>query len=394
MKEKVQALCAEYKDLQTDLYKQLHMHPELSFEEFETNAFIKDFLTKNGIALMDGITGTNVVGILKGDKPGPTVAFRADIDALPVQECTGLPYASKVDGVMHACGHDCHCATLLCFAKLLSEHRDLVKGTVKFLFQSAEEKLPGGALGLVEDGAIDDCDVVYGFHSSGATNSGEITINVGPLSADISTYQVKVHGKGGHGSSPHKALNPVPVACQAAMAVNQVLAEKASPLEQAVLTVAYFKNLGGNYPNIIDDEVIFGGNLRTFNHELTVDLLAKMEKLVKGICEASGLTAEFVSELGYHSNFNHEREALIARAAAEAMGYPWKTTPPDLGGEDFSYYVEKKPGAYFSIGMNDPKTNPNPATHHNGYMKLDLNSLIIGLEMELAVYLKELEARA
>ncbi|MBQ2455360.1 MAG: amidohydrolase [Firmicutes bacterium] len=393
MKDMVKALCGEYKDLQIKLYKQLHMHPELSFEENETSAFIKAFLAECGVPVMDGITGTSVVGILDGDQPGPTVGFRADIDALPVQECTGLPYASQIDGVMHACGHDCHCATLLCFAKLLSEHKDLVRGRVKFLFQAAEEKLPGGALAMVRDGAVDDCDVVYGFHSGGANNSGEITINIGPTSADIAVYQVKVHGKGGHGSSPHNALNPVPAACMAALAINQVLAEKASPLEQAVLTVAYFKNLGGNYPNIIDSEVVFGGNLRTFNHQLTVELLEKMEKLVKGICEAQGLTAEFNCEIGYHSNFNHEREALIARSAADELGYGWKTTPPGLGGEDFSYFMEKKPGAYFNIGMNDPKTNPDPAPHHNGLMKLDLNSLIIGLEMELGVYLKELEAR-
>ena len=393
MKEQIKALCSEYKDLQIEFYKHLHQNPELSFEEYKTSAFIKERLAEYGVAVMEGITGTSVVGILKGDKPGPTVAFRADIAALPVQENTGLEYQSRTCGVMHACGHDSHCATLLCFAKLLSEHKELVEGTVKFLFQAAEEKLPGGALGLCNDGAIDDCDVVYGWHSGGAENSGHIVSNVGPNSADIAVYEVTVHGKGGHGSSPQAACNPVPIAMQVATAINQVLAEKASPLEKAVLTVAYFKNLGGNYPNIIDSDVVFGGNLRTFNHQLTVELLEKMEKLAKGICEAHGATAEFSSMIGYHATINHERETMIVRAAADAMGYGWTTTEPGLGGEDFSYYVEKKPGSFFNIGMNDPAANPHPAPHHNKDFKLDLNSLHIGLEMELAVYLKELEAR-
>lgn len=393
MKEMIQKLCSEYKDLQIEFYKHLHMNPELSFEEYKTSAFIKEKLTEYGIPMMEGITGTSVVGILEGSKPGPTVAFRADIDALPVNEENDLCYKSQTPNVMHACGHDCHCATLLTFAKLLSEHKDLVEGKVKFLFQAAEEKLPGGALGMCNDGAVDDCDVVYGFHSSGANDKGKIISNIGPNSADIAVYEVTVHGKGGHGSSPQAALNPVPVAMQAAMAINQILAEKASPLERAVLTVAYFKNLGGNYPNIIDSDVVFGGNLRTFNHQLTLDVLAQVERMAKGICEANGLTCEVFTMTGYHATINSERETLIVRSAADEMGYGWTTTEPGLGGEDMSYFLEKKPGSYFNIGMNDPEKNPNPAPHHNKNFLLDLDSMIIGLEMELAVYLKELAAR-
>ena len=255
MKDQVFALCGEYTGLLKEHYRHLHMYPELPYREFKTAEYIREALKNYGIALAEGISGTSTVGILKGDKPGPTVAFRADIDALPIQEDSGLEYSSTVPNVMHACGHDSHAATLLCFAKLLSEHRELVEGEVRFMFQAAEELLPGGAIKMCEEGAVDGCDAVFGLHCSGLEPTGDITVNVGANSADIATYKVTITGKGGHGSRPDLSLNPVPVACQAAIAVNQILAEKASPLEQAVLTVAYIKDSGNDLPNILNDSV-------------------------------------------------------------------------------------------------------------------------------------------
>lgn len=389
MRELVKKLANDYRGLQLEHFHHLHAHPELSFEEYETSAYIKERLTGLGIRLQEGIRGTSVAGILEGDVPGPVIAFRADIDALPIQEETDLPYRSVVPGVMHACGHDSHAATLLAFAQLLAEHRELVKGKVKFIFQCAEEKLPGGAKGLCEDGVMDGVDAVYGLHCSANMALGEIVSNTGADSACIGVYEITVQGKGGHGSSPQNAVNPVPVACLLASAVNQILAEKASPLEKAVFTVSYIR--GGEYPNIIPSEVTLGGNLRTFNNELTDTLFQQLRKVCDGICGAYGCTCQVTTTVGYPSTVNTEAETLLVRQAAETMGYVWKTEEPGLGGEDFSYYLLKKPGTFFHVGMADPDLVDQAAPHHNCKFEIDQRGLLAALELELAVYLKAVE---
>lgn len=386
MKEFVKNIVKDYKDLQIGHFHYLHAHPELSFQEYETNAYIKKTLAEAGVPLQRGIRGTSVVGVLKGDAPGPTIAFRADIDALPVQEETGLEYQSTTPGVMHACGHDAHNATLLTFARLLSEHRELVRGTVKFIFQCAEEKIPGGAKGLCEDGIMEDTDTIYGLHCDGLKPLGEVISNVGPNSACIGVYEVTIHGKGGHGSSPQNANNPVPVACMLASALNQILAEKVSPLEKAVLTVAHIN--GGQYPNIIPDTVTLGGNIRTFNNALTQKVFDEIKKISEGICAASGCTCDVATTVGYPATINTEKETELVRSAIMEMGYQQIETEPGLGGEDFAYYLLKKPGSFFKVGMADPDHVEEAAPHHNCRFKIDERGLAIALELELAVYLK------
>lgn len=387
MKEQIKALTAGYRDVQLEYFHHFHSHPELSFEEYETSAYIKEHLAAFGIPLQEGIHGTSVVGVLKGDQPGPTIGFRADIDALPVNEEVDIPYKSTKPGVMHACGHDSHTATLLAFAKLLSEHKELVKGTVKFIFQCAEEKLPGGAKGLCEDGVMKDIDAIYGLHCSANEPLGKIRSNIGANSACIAIYEVTVHGKGGHGSSPHNAKNPVPVACMLATAINQLLAEKASPTEKAVFTVAYIKNKGGNYPNIIDSDVTLGGNLRTFNNDLTNKLLEDLKTLCNGMCAAHGMICDVMTMIGYPATINTEKETLLVRKAIEAAGYEWSSCEPGLGGEDFAYYLLEKPGSFFNVGMCDPEKVEGSAPHHNCKFVLDERGLLIALELELSTYL-------
>ena len=391
MKELIQSLTGSYKETQLEFFHHLHSHPELSFEEYETCAYIRKQLASFGIPLQEGIHGTSTVGILKGSQPGPVIAFRADIDALPVNEEVDIPYRSTVPGVMHACGHDSHTATLLTFAKLMSEHKELVKGTIKFIFQAAEEKLPGGAKGLCEDGVMKDVDAIYGLHCSANSPLGEVRSNIGANSSCVAVYEVTIHGKGGHGSSPQNALNPVPVACMLGSAINQVLAEKASPLEKAVLTVAYIKNLGGNYPNIIDSDVVLGGNLRTFNNDLTNKLLEHLTTFSKNFCAAYGMTCDVMTMVGYPATINTEKETKIVRSAIEAAGYHWISTEAGLGGEDFAYYLLEKPGSFFNVGMCDPDKVETSAPHHNCKFVLDERGLLIALELEVATYLKAVE---
>ena len=386
MKQFVKDLVHSYEEPLKEIRHHLHENPELSFEEYRTAEYIRKALESMGIALQDGITGTSTVGILKGREAGPCIAFRADIDALPVEENNDLPYKSKTPGIMHACGHDTHSACLLVLARILSEHPDLVKGTVKFIFQAAEEKLPGGAKALCADHALDGVDMVFGMHSSSNHPLGTITLSHSSSSAAIGIYEVAIHGKGGHGSAPHNAKNPVPVACLLASALNQILAEKKAPADTGVFTVSYIN--GGQYPNIITDTVTLGGNIRTQDNALIQQIFGHIDSISHGICEAHGMTCDVTTTLGYPATINTPEYADVIADAADTMGYTPVEESGSLGGEDFAYFLMEKPGAYFHVGMADPDRPITSSPHHNCSFQLDERGLAIALEMELALYLK------
>lgn len=386
MKDMIKSLVDQYESKLLETRHHLHENPELSFQEYQTAAYIRENLTRMGIELQEGISGTSTVGILKGSSDGPCIAFRADIDALPVEENNDLPYKSKTPGVMHACGHDTHTACLLTLADILSSHKELVKGTVKFVFQAAEEKLPGGAKQLCADGAMNDVDMIFGMHCSSAYPLGDIIACHGVSSAAIGVYEIKIHGKGGHGSSPHNALNPVPVACMVANSLNQILAEKKSPTECGVFTVSYIN--GGQYPNIITDTVTLGGNVRTLDNDLILKVFDTIKSVTNGICSGYGLTCDITTTIGYPATVNTPALADLAWNAAEELGYHVIEKPTELGGEDFAYYVMEKPGTFFHVGMNDPERPITSTPHHNGQFLLDERGLRIALETELATYLK------
>lgn len=389
MKELIKSLADSRAGKLMGIRHHLHENPELSFVEYNTAAYIREQLKGMGITQIQEI-GTSTVAVLEGKEPGPCIAFRADIDALPVQEENDLSYCSKIPGVMHACGHDTHTACLLCMADILAEHPELVKGKVKFIFQAAEEKLPGGAKAVCEAGVMKDVDKVYGFHCSSAYPVGTVAVSPGASSAAIAIYEVKIQGYGGHGSSPHNAKNPVPVACMVASALNQILAEKKDPTECGVFTVSYIN--GGEYPNIITDTVTLGGNVRTLDNDLILRILGSITSISKGICEGFGLTCEVSSTIGYPATINVAEHVEVIKEAVKEMGYTHEEKPISLGGEDFSYYLMEKPGAYFTVGMADPENPATYAPHHNGGFQLDERGLRIGLELDLATYLKALEA--
>ena len=325
-------------------------------------------------------------GAGRGLGASDTVAFRADIDALPVEEDNDLPYKSKIPGVMHACGHDIHTATLLTFAQILSSRKELVKGTVKFIFQAAEEKLPGGAKTLCEEGVMKDVDYVFGLHCSSGFPLGTVAVTPGAYSAAIGIYEVTVHGKGGHGSSPNTALNPVPVACMVGNSLNQLMAEKKSPTESGVLTVSYIN--GGQYPNIIPGEVTLGGNIRTLDNTLIQKLFDCVGSVSRGICEGFGLTCDVSTTVGYPAAINVPEYIEVVRTVARDLDYTVYERPDALGGEDFAYYLLEKPGAFFQIGMADPERPITSTPHHNCHFQLDERGFRIGLEMELGLYLR------
>ena len=386
MKELVKKLAGAQKENLRKDFEHFHQNPELSFKEYQTAEYIRNTLKELGIPMQEGISGTGTVGILKGSEPGPVIAFRADIDALPVHEINDLPYRSQTEGVMHACGHDSHTATLLGLARVLSSHPELVKGTVKFLFQPAEEKLPGGAKQLCADGAIDDVDMVFGLHAGSGMDLGTIELNRGPISAAVCTYEVRIHGAGGHGSSPHAAKNPVPVACMIGSAINQIRAEKFDPLANMVLTVSYMES--GKYPNVIPAEAKLGGNFRTLDNSLVEPVLEEIQKVSKGICDSYGLTCDFDIVRGYPANVNSDAQVDIMADALNEMGFHVVQHPPMLGAEDFSYYALKKPSAFIMVGAADPNRPITYSPHHSSEFQIDERVLDIALECEIATYLK------
>lgn len=386
MKELVKELAGAQKENLRRDFEHFHQNPELSFKEYQTAEYIRNTLKELGIPMQEGISGTGTVGILKGSEPGPVIAFRADIDALPVHEINDLPYRSQTEGIMHACGHDSHTATLLGLARVLSSHPELVKGTVKFLFQPAEEKLPGGAKQLCADGAIDDVDMVFGLHAGSGMDLGTIELNRGPISAAVCTYEVQIHGAGGHGSSPHTAKNPVPVACMIGSAINQIRAEKVDPLANMVLTVSYIES--GKYPNVIPAEAKLGGNFRTLDNSLVEPVLEEIQKVSKGICDSYGLTCDFDIVRGYPANVNSDAQVDIMADALNEMGFHVVQHPPMLGAEDFSYYSLKKPSAFIMVGAADPERPITYSPHHSSEFQIDERVLDIALECEIATYLK------
>ena len=374
------------RDYLVSIRREFHQHPELSMQEFRTAQRIEEELDRLGIP-HTRVGETGVLGTLRGEKEGGrAVVLRADIDALPIEETHECAYRSQNPGVMHACGHDTHAACLLVLARILSEHPELVKGTVKFIFQAAEEKLPGGAKALCADHALDGVDMVFGMHSSSNHPLGTITLSHSSSSAAIGIYEVTIHGKGGHGSAPHNAKNPVPVACLLASALNQILAEKKAPADTGVFTVSYIN--GGQYPNIITDTVTLGGNIRTQDNALIQQIFGHIDSISHGICEAHGMTCDVTTTLGYPATINTPEYADVIADAADTMGYTPVEESGSLGGEDFAYFLMEKPGAYFHVGMADPDRPITSSPHHNCNFQLDERGLAIALEMELALYLK------
>ena len=381
----IHELAKKYEDYMISIRREFHMHPELSLQEERTSRRIQEELKAMGI-LYEVVGNRNVVGKIEFANPGRKVAFRADIDALPIQEDNDLPYRSTVDGVMHACGHDTHNATLMSLAAILAAHPELVKGTVKFIFQAAEEKIPGGARQLVADGALEGVDTVFAFHSSSALELGKTVVNVGPISAAIGSYEVKVIGKGGHGSDPSKSVNPVPIAAMIASAVNQVKSEKIAPLHAATVTVSYIH--GGKYPNVIPGDAVLGGNIRVLDNSDMRKVLDNIKAVSTAIAESWGAGCEFTEMIGYPANVNDREPAELVRSAISEIGYETLTTEPGLGGEDFAYFALEKPSAFFSVGGADPEDPRTRASAHSKDFMLDERMLDIALECELAVYLK------
>jgi amidohydrolase len=369
----------------------LHQNPELSFEEVETSRFVYEALESFGGLELSRPTPTSVVARLVGVEPGTTVALRADMDALPITEETGLPFASKNEGVMHACGHDGHTAMLLGATKVLSRMRDEIRGEVRFVFQHAEERVPGGARELVKAGVMEGVDAVIGAHLSVRLDVGKLGITAGPRSAAPDTFVIVVKGEGGHAARPHKAVDTIAVAAQIVTNLQHVVSRTTDPLDSAVLSVTRIE--GGTASNVMPGSVELEGTVRTLDEEVRGRMPETMERIVRGITAAHGAAYEFEYLRGPGPVVNDEGvTAVVAKAAREAFGEAaLETLPPTMGGEDFSAYQRVSPGTFFVVGAGNEEKGITYPNHHPRFT-IDEDALENGVKAFVCATFKLLDA--
>jgi len=355
--------------------RHFHEHPELSFQEHETSAFLFELIGGTDGGELERPTDTSVVAHLRTGRPGPTLALRADIDALPIEEETGLEFASKTPGVMHACGHDGHTAMLLAAFNVLHERRDELTGEIRFIFQHAEELLPGGARDLVEAGVMDGVDLVVGAHLFSLDELGKVGVLPGAHTAAADLFTIEIRGRGGHGAAPHKAVDPVTAAAQVVTGLQHVVSRVVDPIERAVVSVCTIH--AGTAGNIIPETVELGGTVRSFTPEVRAMVRDAMERFAARIAEAHGATATLSYEEGYAPVVNDEHaSALVEAAVRTELGDDAFFVPePIMGGEDFSAYLQATPGAFFIVGAGGEDHFP----HHHPRFDWDESAMRNGI---------------
>lgn len=368
--------------------RDFHQHPELSFEEKRTSKIVADFLKICGLQVKENVNGYGVVADLIGAEKGPTIALRADMDALPIQEETGLPFASEVPGVMHACGHDGHTAILMGAVKLLTSQKDKLKGNVRFIFQPAEELNPGGAWGMIQEGALQGVEAVFGLHLWSELPSGTFQTCNGPMMAATDRFTIEIEGKGGHGGMPHKAIDSIVIASHLVMSAQHIISRNINPLESGVITFGELKS--GTAFNIIANKAVLEGTARSFTPEVRETLQRDLQSLTDGLAKIYGATININYQRGYPAVVNHDREVdFMVDVAREVFGVEnTRTMKPNMVGEDFSYYLKEIPGAFCFVGAGDPDQPLYP--HHHPRFQIDESVLPLAAEWFYQLTLKYL----
>jgi len=354
IKDKIFKLADKYFPRMVSIRRRIHQYPELAFEEYKTSRLVAQTLSSLGLKVKTGIAKTGVVGILEGDAGGKAgvIALRADMDALPIQEQSNLPFASKVPGKMHACGHDSHTAMLLGSAMILKELKNHFNGIVKFIFQPSEEKNPGGASLMIKEGVLNNPKVnfIFGLHVRPDAEPGEVFIKEGPLMASSDEIYIKIKGKGGHGARPHFTIDPIVIASEIVLALQKITSRFFDPIEPRVLTIGSIH--AGTATNIIPDEVTISGTLRTMNEEWRKKAWKMIEQVIRGITSTYGADYELKISKGYPVLVNNPEATKFAREKAiELLGEnKVHEARPVMGAEDFAYYLQKVPGCFIWLG--------------------------------------------
>lgn len=371
--------------------RHLHQHPELGFEEFETATFIAQRLASLGVEdIRTGINITGITGLIRGSRKGPgidrVILLRADIDALPILEANDVEYVSQNPGVMHACGHDAHTAILLGVARILVDHRDLFEGTVKLLFQPAEEVGVGGAIGMIEAGVLEDphVDAVFGLHMNPAVPTGTIHVGAGPIFAAADEFDITVIGKGGHGAYPNTAIDPIAIGMQIVGALQTLVSRELDPMAQAVVNVCAFH--AGQAHNVVPATSTFRGTVRTFDPELRDHLQQRISDISNAIAKASGATADVQYLRGCPAAINEPIFTNLVRdSAVAALGRDQvELMKQEMGAEDFSWFLQERPGSYIYVGSGNVERGIIWDCHHPQF-DIDEECLATGIEVTVAV---------
>ncbi len=360
--------------------RDFHMHPELGNEETRTAGIVAAHLRSLGYAVTEGVGGTGVVGLMSGNGPGPVVALRADMDALPVRDSKTVAYASQVEGKMHACGHDGHTAILMGVAAVLATGRDKWPGQVKLLFQPAEEG-PGGALPMIEAGVLDNpaVDVCLGLHLWSNLPVGTAEIRTGAHMAASDSIKLQIKGIGAHGAAPHAGIDAIAVAGQVITALQNIASRETDPVEAVVVTVGTIH--GGFRGNVIAPEVEMTGTVRTLSRALRGTMEERIRRIFEGTCRMMRAEPVFEYSYGYPVTVNDPATtALLAGAAADVLGQDQVNAngPAAMGAEDFSYFAEKVPAAYLRLGSMNPAKGITAQAHNPGY-DMDEDALPLGV---------------
>lgn len=393
MLEKWNASLEELYDQMVEWRRDFHRHPELSFQEERTPKKIAEYLTSLGIEVRTGVGGRGVVGTIQGGKAGKTIALRADFDALPIHDEKDVSYKSTVPGVMHACGHDGHTATLMAVAQVLSDNREHLNGNVVLLHQHAEEVAPGGAIAMVEDGCLEGVDVIFGTHLMANLPYGLYAYRKGPMMAAGDRFVIKIQGKGGHGSSPHETVDAIAIGTQVVNQLQHIVSRQINPLKPAVVSVGSFH--AGGASNVIADSAEITGTVRTFDPEVRDHIEKEMRIIVEGICGAFHASCEVAYERGYPAVYNHEIETdVFVEAMKKAAGEEKLINiDPIMGSEDFGYFIQNKPGMFFFTGAENPEIGAC-YPHHHPKFDFDERAMVLAGQALLTIthhYLREQE---
>lgn len=367
--------------LVTELRRIFHQYPELSGCEYQTRERITDFLQQLGIKFETYKNHCGVGGIITGGKPGPTIALRADMDALPIQEECDVPYKSVNHGVMHACGHDCHMAILLATAALLAKNKEQLAGTVKLIFQPSEEASPeGGAKLMLQEGFLKDVKAIYGLHVWPDLPSGHIGIKEGPFMAASDRFTIKLLGKDAHAGQPHKGIDVIAIGATVINSLNQIISRQTNPVETATISIGSIK--GGDRYNVIAKEVILEGTIRTLDDTVRKQIPLQMKNILAGITSAYGAHYEMDYRPGYPvlSNWREATQKVLKAALKVVEKEAVHTSiEPALGAEDFAVYLTTIPGAFFWLGCS--KAGEKPAILHNSHFTIDEAALTTGVNL-------------
>ena len=362
--------------------RHLHQKPELGFKEQLTSEFISQKLQQWGIEHQTGIAKTGIVATISGNRPGPVLAIRADMDALPIQEQNEVPYRSQHDGIMHACGHDGHTAIALGTAYYLAQHCQDFAGVVKFIFQPAEEG-PGGAKPMIEAGVLKNPDVdgIIGLHLWNNLPIGTVGVRDGALMAATECFRCTILGKGGHGAMPHQTVDAIVVIAQVINALQTIVARNIDPIESAVVTVGTLQ--AGTALNVIADRAFMSGTVRYFNPKMEGYFKPRIEQAIAGICQSQGASYELEYERLYPPVINDKSMAELVRSVASEVVEPTVGIVPEcqtMGGEDMSFFLEAVPGCYFFLGSANPTKNL-AYPHHHPRFDFDETALAMGVEI-------------